>query len=98
MTERVHNRALEHPPDRAWPRRRVLVFPHRVFLDRSGRHRPPVHRDGVVHEQLDSHSGETRRGRGARAMGRRLVGEEELGASMGEIRVPMMPDDIGACE
>jgi hypothetical protein len=79
MTERVDDGTLEHAPDRVRSNCRVRVFPHGTVLMSPGGQRLPVHRDGIFHEEFDPHGRETHRGWAPRAMGGRLVREEEPG-------------------
>ena len=80
MTERVDDCALEHSRDRAGSSRRVSVFSHWISLDSPGGQRLSLHRDGVIDEELNPHGRETHGGGTARAVGRRLVRQEELSA------------------
>ena len=45
--------------DRVRASRRVRVFVHWTVLDSPGRQRACVHRDGIVHEELDPHGRES---------------------------------------
>jgi hypothetical protein len=93
MTERIDDGALEHPPDRVRSNGVVRVFPHWAPLTGSRGQRSPVHRDGIVYEQLDPRGRETCGRRAAPAVRGRLAGEEELGAVNRQSR-----DDVPAIE
>jgi len=57
---------------------------HWTVLDSSRGQRLPVHRNGVVHEELDPHGREPHGGRAASAVRGRFVREEKLGPVNGE--------------
>jgi hypothetical protein len=56
MTKRVQQGTVEHPLDRMRARGHVSMFTDGISLNSSGRQSAPVHRDGIVHKELDSHS------------------------------------------
>src|ERR1700730_10676912 len=70
------------------------------MLHRSGRQSLAVHSDGVVYEELDPHGCESHGGWAARAVRRRLVGEEEPGAvnckAGNDVPAIEMPQELGA--
>jgi hypothetical protein len=80
VPEGIHDGALQDPPDRLRSSHIMLVFAYRTSLNSSGRQSLPMHRCGIVHEELDPDGRETHGSRTSRTVRRRLVREEELDA------------------
>jgi putative ABC transport system permease protein len=100
VAEGIDDGALEHPRDRPRADGLVRMFAHGILLGGTGGHGARLGRDGVVHEQLDAHRGAARRGGPARAVRRRLRGEEERRAidleAGDDVAVAEAPEDGGA--
>jgi len=84
VAERVCDASLKHTENGSWAEGFVLVELDRAALGSTGSDSSLLDGDGVVDEELDADSRETRRFWGACTVKRRLFGEEERRAADGE--------------